>query len=217
MTAERPPRHRALRRALQGAAAGTSLLLLTALVVGAGSTRDDDTTTARSGHHGTVLVSPSPSGGAGPGADAGTADGAGAGTASVALAPGTKIGADGRVVHDHGDLEVTVMLAADGGTEVLGPVRPGASISFVNHTTADQVLTTDDGAVRVDVPLVQLVTVPAPDRPGTYRFVSRTDRTVTADVVVTGEAAGADGPDVAGGDAAAVVTSVEDEGPPTSR
>ena len=164
------------RRRLQVVTAVTATALVGALAGGlvAGALEDEPAplAAATGGHHG-AAAAPSSS------APSSTAH---AGHATTA--PGTRVGADGRVVHDHGDLEVTVMLGEDGETRVKGPVRPGAYISFVNHTTADQVLTSEDGTITVDVPLVRLVTVQAPTTPGTYRLVSGTDSTVAAELVV---------------------------------
>jgi len=163
------------RRRLQVVTAVTATALVGALAGGlvAGALEDEPAplAAATGGHHGTA---PAPSSSSAPATDA-HAD-------HPTTAPGTT--ADGRVVHDHGDLEVTVMLGEDGQTRVQGPVRPGAYISFVNHTTADQVLTSEDGTITVDVPLVRLVTVRAPTTPGTYRLVSGTDSTVAAELVV---------------------------------
>jgi len=157
MTVPRPAPGVVRRRGLQVTTALTAALLVAALARGVAA---GGPALPTAGHHGTAPAPPSSS------------------------APATTAPADGRVVHDHGDLEVTVMLGEDGETRVQGPVRPGAHISFVNHTTADQVLTSEDGTITVDVPLVRLVTVQAPTTPGTYRLVSGTDSTVAAELVV---------------------------------
>ena len=161
MTVPRPAPGVVRRRGLQVTTALTAALLVAALARGvAAGAPGGGPAPPTAGHHGTAPAPPSSS------------------------APTTTAPADGRVVHDHGDLQVTVMLGEDGETRVQGPVRPGAYISFVNHTTADQVLTSEDGTITVDVPLVRLVTVRAPTTPGTYRLVSGTDSTVAAELVV---------------------------------
>jgi len=165
-----PPRPRLQQRAVQAVTAGTAVVLAAALAVGVAQ-RDDEVsagagaTVVVAGHHG--------------------------GTALAAAAEGSPTGAEvdpaapaARAPHDHGDLEVTVMLAVDGRTEVQGPLEPGDFYSLVNHTEADQLLSTPDGAVTADVPLRRLVTLQAPTTPGTYRLVSTTDPTVSADLVV---------------------------------
>ena len=177
----RDPKPRSGRRRLQVVTAVTATALVGALAGGlvAGALEDEPAplAAATAGHHGTAPAPSTSSAGS-------TTAPADAHAGHAGTAPGTTVGADGRVVHDHGDLEVTVMLGEDGETRVQGPVRPGAWISFVNHTTADQVLTSDDGTITVDVPLVRLVTVQAPATPGPYRLVSGTDTTVTAELVV---------------------------------
>ena len=181
MTAPRPAPTGARRRGLQVVTALTAVLLLGGLASGlvAGARDPGPAPPAAAGHH---AAAPSPARPPGSTPSAPSAPSAHSGHAGTAAGPTT--GADGRVVHDHGDLEVTVMLGEDGETRVQGPVRPGAWISFVNHTTADQVHTTHYGTITVDVPLVRLVTVQAPATPGTYRLVSGTDTTVAAELVV---------------------------------
>ena len=169
--AARLPRPRLRQRAVQAVTAGTAVVLAAALAVGAAQSGDQSGDQSGAGavvvagHHGGTALAP---------AVAGVA----AGSDVDAAAPAT------RDPHDHGELEVTVMLAVDGQTRVQGPVEPGAFFSFVNHTEADQLLTTPDGALTADVPLRRLVTVQAPQAPGTYRLVSTTDPTVSAELVV---------------------------------
>ncbi|WP_299039019.1 hypothetical protein [uncultured Pseudokineococcus sp.] len=161
-------------RALQCTAAATAVALSSALVLGVQAGRADEAPATASA----ALVQASSSH---HGAPPAAVTGDGPQTASPADGPP----APGAEAHDHGDLEVTVMLGADGTTEVLGPVRSGAFISFVNHTPTDQVLSTSDGALVVEVPLRRLVTVQVPDAADTYELVSSTDPTVSADLVVT--------------------------------
>ncbi|MEJ5915405.1 hypothetical protein [Pseudokineococcus sp. 1T1Z-3] len=177
-------------RPAQVLGAATAAGLLAALVAGWALSGDERAGAQEGAHHGVLPV-----GGAdGTAADQPLpADGLGAGLATTP---------DGRVVHDHGDLEVTVMLAADGETLVAGPVEPGALVTVVNHTSADQLVVLGD-APPVEVPLVSLVALRAPDEPGTYDLVSRTDPGVAAEVVVAERASGQGG--------AAVVTPLDEE------
>lgn len=173
--AARRPRPRARQRALQALTASTAALLAGGLALGATGADDRGTAAAGTvvvaGHHGV----PAPA------------------TAAGELVPGEgAAGAPGPAAleaHDHGELEVTVMLGAEGTTTVRGPVDPGAYFSLVNHTDADQLLTTPDGRVTADVPLRRLVTLQAPTAPGTYRLVSTTDASVSAELVVAAPAA----------------------------
>ncbi|MEJ5868133.1 hypothetical protein WDV85_10325 [Pseudokineococcus sp. 5B2Z-1] len=172
MTPARRPVVRRWQRAVQATTASTAAALLVGLAVGATAHDDvgpDGAPAVVAGHHGSTVLAagPAPGGAAAPAADA----------------------AGGRDPHDHGDLEVTVMLGAGGTTRVQGPVEPGDWYSLVNHTEADQRLTTADGALEVDVPLQRLITLQAPDAPGTYRLVSTTDATVVAELVVAGPSA----------------------------
>lgn len=159
------------QRAAQATTASTAAALLVALVVGAGAgddARAGEAPVVVAGHHGSTVLPARPVGDAG--------------TAPAVSAAGPASG--GRTPHDHGELEVTVMLGAGGTTRVRRPVGPGGWYSLVNHTEDDQLLTTADGALRVEVPLQRLVTLPAPAAAGTYRLVSTTDPTVVAELVV---------------------------------
>ncbi|GAA2023883.1 hypothetical protein GCM10009756_12560 [Pseudokineococcus marinus] len=172
MTPARRTVVRRWQRAVQVGTASTAVALLVGLVVGATAPDDVGPSGAPAvvaGHHGSTVLA------AGPATEG-----------AAALLPGT---AGGRTPHDHGDLEVTVMLGSGGTTRVQGAVEPGDWYSLVNHTEEDQVLTTADGALEVDVPLQRLITLQAPDAPGTYRLVSTTDATVVAELVVAGPSA----------------------------
>ncbi|MGX5655662.1 hypothetical protein ACWKWC_12885, partial [Geodermatophilus nigrescens] len=86
-------------------------------------------------------------------------------------------------VHDHGDLSVPVLVDPTGFT-VTGPVRAGSVVTVHNPTGAAVTVTADDGSFDAEIPAGSLTSFPAPERPGTYPFASRSDPASTGVLVV---------------------------------
>ncbi|MGY1715505.1 CopD family protein [Geodermatophilus sp. SYSU D01106] len=120
-----------------------------------------------------LAASPPPAAADGP-APAPAAAGAGA------AAPG---GPAPSSVHDHGDLSVPVLVDPTGFT-VTGPVRAGSVVTVHNPTGAAVTVTADDGSFDAEIPAGSLTSFPAPERPGTYPFTSRSDPSFTGVLVV---------------------------------
>ena len=85
--------------------------------------------------------------------------------------------------HDHGELSVGILVDAT-RFHVAGPVAAGSRVTVHNSTDQPVTITADDGSFDVDVPGRTLLTFPAPDQPGQYRFTSRHSPTYTDVLVV---------------------------------
>lgn len=91
--------------------------------------------------------------------------------------------ADPMAGHDHGELSVGILVDAT-RFHVAGPVAAGSRVTVHNSTDQPVTITADDGSFDVDVPGRTLLTFPAPDQPGQYRFTSRHSPTYTDVLVV---------------------------------
>lgn len=85
--------------------------------------------------------------------------------------------------HDHGELSVTV-LVDEARFHVSAPVDAGSRVTVHNATATEVTITAQDGSFDVVVPGHALMTFPAPDQPGSYRFTSRHSSSFTGVLVV---------------------------------
>ncbi|GAA3181383.1 hypothetical protein GCM10010531_39470 [Blastococcus jejuensis] len=112
------------------------------------------------------------------------ADGSGSAPPAAATAPApASPGVEDMSGHDHGDLSVTV-LVDETRFHVSAPVDAGSRVTVHNATATEVTITAQDGSFDVVVPGHALMTFPAPDQPGAYRFTSRHSSSFTGVLVV---------------------------------
>ncbi|MCZ2816214.1 CopD family protein [Modestobacter sp. VKM Ac-2984] len=103
--------------------------------------------------------------------------------AAVPSATAAPAAADPMAGHDHGELSVGVLVDED-RFHVAGPVAAGSRVTVHNASGQPVTITADDGSFDVAVPAGTLLTFPAPDQPGEYRFTSAHAMTYTDVLVV---------------------------------
>ncbi|MCZ2811828.1 CopD family protein [Modestobacter sp. VKM Ac-2979] len=103
--------------------------------------------------------------------------------AAVPSATAAPAAADPMAGHDHGELSVGVLVDED-RFHVAGPVAAGSRVTVHNASGQPVTITADDGSFDVDVAAGTLLTFPAPDQPGEYRFTSAHSATHTDVLVV---------------------------------
>ncbi|MCZ2848501.1 CopD family protein [Modestobacter sp. VKM Ac-2978] len=103
--------------------------------------------------------------------------------AAVPSATAAPAAADPMAGHDHGELSVGVLVDED-RFHVAGPVAAGSRVTVHNASGQPVTITADDGSFDVDVAAGTLLTFPAPDQPGAYRFTSAHSSTHTDVLVV---------------------------------